>query len=73
MIEYILDMLEIAKKEKQIGEYTYIALGKNHLPTTIKEGYKQVKIKHMSVKKTIEIEAIAKDAVKKKIEELTGK
>ena len=44
MMEYILDMLEIAKKEKQIGEYTYIALGKKPLPTTIKEGYKQVQL-----------------------------
>jgi|TARA_Y100000114_G_C11472540_1_gene191512 hypothetical protein len=44
MIEHILDMLEIAKQEKKIGKYTYIALGKHNLPTSFVEGYKQVKL-----------------------------
>lgn len=43
MISNILDMLEIAKVQKEIGEYTHIALGKNSLPTKIKDGYKQLK------------------------------
>lgn len=44
MIENILLMLEIAKREKQIGELTHIALGKNKLPKTFKEGYKILKL-----------------------------
>lgn len=36
-------MLEIAKNQKEIGETTHIALGKNYLPTTLKNGYKQLK------------------------------
>lgn len=44
MIENILQMLEIAKREKQIGELTHIALGKNKYPESIKEAYKQFKI-----------------------------
>tara|TARA_R110001632_G_scaffold99145_1_gene205841 strand:- start:1654 stop:1803 length:150 start_codon:yes stop_codon:yes gene_type:complete len=44
MIENILQMLEIAKREKQIGELTHIALGKNKLPVTFKEGYKILKL-----------------------------
>lgn len=44
MVENILQMLEIAKREKQIGEYTHIALGKYKAPDTIKEGYKLLKI-----------------------------
>ena len=60
MIEYILDMLEIAKKEKQIGEYTYIALGKNHLPTTIKEGYKQVKLNIWLLRKQQKLKLLQK-------------
>lgn len=44
MVENILQMLEIAKQEKEIGELTHIALGKNYLPTSIKDGYKQIKI-----------------------------
>lgn len=43
MIENILKMLEIAKREKQIGESTHIALGKNKYPESIKEAYKQFK------------------------------
>ena len=37
-------MLEIAKREKKIGELTHIALGKNKYPDSIKEAYKQFKI-----------------------------
>lgn len=43
MIENILQMLEIAKKQKEIGELTYIALGKYKYPNSIKEAYKQFK------------------------------
>jgi len=43
MIQNILQMLEIAKREKEIGEYTHIALGKNKYPESIKEAYKQFK------------------------------
>lgn len=44
MIENILQMLEIAKREKQIGKLTHIALGKNKLPETFKEAYKILKL-----------------------------
>jgi hypothetical protein len=40
MIQLILEMLEIAKQQKEIGEYTHIALGKNKFPNSIKEAYK---------------------------------
>jgi hypothetical protein len=43
MIGNILQMLEIAKREKKIGEYTHIALGKYKCPESIKEAYKQFK------------------------------
>lgn len=43
MIENILQMLEIAKREKEIGKYTHIALGKNKFPESVKEAYKQFK------------------------------
>ena len=43
MIENILQMLEIAKKQKEIGDLTYIALGKYKYPNSIKEAYKQFK------------------------------
>jgi hypothetical protein len=43
MIENTLQMLEIAKKQKEIGELTYIALGKHKYPNSIKEAYKQFK------------------------------
>jgi len=39
MIENILNLLEIAKKTKQTGEFTSIALGKNKLPNSLKEAY----------------------------------
>lgn len=38
-------MLELAKREKKIGEYTHIALGKYKHPETIKEGIKLAKRK----------------------------
>lgn len=44
MIENIIEMLEIAKREKEIGQYTHIALGKNKYPESVKEAYKQFKI-----------------------------
>lgn len=44
MVENILQMLEIAKRENKIGEYTHIALGKYKYPETIKEAYKQFKL-----------------------------
>ena len=44
MIENILQMLEIAKNQKEIGETTHIALGKYKYPETIKEAYKQFKL-----------------------------
>ena len=44
MIENILQMLDIAKREKQIGELTHIALGKNKYPESIKEAYKILKL-----------------------------
>jgi len=43
MINNILDMLEIAKHQENIGEYTFIALGKNKAPQGIREAYKQHK------------------------------
>lgn len=44
MIENILEMLKIAKREKDIGQYTHIALGKYKYPETVKEAYKQFKL-----------------------------
>lgn len=43
MIDNILQLLEIAKSEKATGQYTDIALGKNKLPESLKEAYKQFK------------------------------
>jgi hypothetical protein len=43
MINNILEMLEIAKNEDSIGEYTFIALGKYKVPETLKEAYQQNK------------------------------
>ena len=45
MIGNILDMLEIAKQQKRIGKYTHIVLGKNHLPTTLKDATREIKYK----------------------------
>lgn len=44
MIGNILELLDIAKEEKEIGELTYIALGGNKLPESLKEGYKLIKL-----------------------------
>jgi len=44
MIENIIEMLEIAKREKEIGQHAHIALGKNKYPESVKEAYKQFKI-----------------------------
>lgn len=39
MIENILNLLEIAKKNKHSGEYIAIALGKNKYPESVREAY----------------------------------
>lgn len=39
MIENIINLLEIAKEEKQTGKYTAIALGKNKLPESVREAF----------------------------------
>ena len=39
MIENIINLLEIAKQEKQTGEYAAIALGKNKYPESVREAY----------------------------------
>lgn len=39
MIENILNLLEIAKQTKQSGVYTSVALGKNKLPSGVREAY----------------------------------
>lgn len=44
MIGNILELLKIAKREKLVGKNTYIALGGNKLPETIKEGFNLVKL-----------------------------
>ena len=38
-----MNLLEFARKEKWNGQYIDIALGKNKLPESIKEAYKQYK------------------------------
>lgn len=43
MITNIIEMLEIAKKQKSIGKFTHIALGKNKIPMGIVEAYQQNK------------------------------
>tara|TARA_Y100000052_G_C2898999_1_gene55565 strand:+ start:339 stop:491 length:153 start_codon:yes stop_codon:yes gene_type:complete len=43
MIDNILNSLELLKNEKEIGECTFIALGKNKAPTGLIEAYKQLK------------------------------
>ena len=39
MIENIINLLEIAKQEKQTGKYTTIALGKNKYPESVREAF----------------------------------
>lgn len=43
MISNILEMLDIAKAEKNITEEIHVALGKYKHPMSIKEAYKQYK------------------------------
>ena len=43
MIGNILELLEIAKNEKEMGEYTAIALGKYKYPDSISEAFTQFK------------------------------
>ena len=43
MIQLITNLLALIKKEKKSGRYIDIALGKNKLPETIKEGYELLK------------------------------
>ena len=38
MIGNILELLEIAKTQEEIGENTFIAIGKNKIYESIKEG-----------------------------------
>ena len=46
MIKNILEMLELVKDDtKNLGEYSRIALGKNKLPMSFKEGLKLLKYK----------------------------
>ena len=44
MIDNILQLLQIAISEKIKGKYIDIALGKNKLPESLKEAYKQYKL-----------------------------
>ena len=44
-------MLEIAKREEQIGELTHIALGKNKYPESIREAYEQFKSELCQIQK----------------------
>jgi|TARA_A100001391_G_C5039526_1_gene270491 hypothetical protein len=43
MIENIITLLKIIKKENISARYIDIALGKNKLPETLKEGYELLK------------------------------
>jgi|TARA_R110002020_G_scaffold3453_5_gene15366 hypothetical protein len=43
MIQTITNLLSIIKKHKVSGRYIDIALGKNKLPETIKEGFELLK------------------------------
>jgi hypothetical protein len=43
MIQTITNLLAIIKKHKVSGRYIDIALGKNKLPETIREGYELLK------------------------------
>jgi len=43
MIEAIINLLAIVKKEKATGRYIDIALGKNKYPESFKEAYIQFK------------------------------
>jgi len=41
MISNILEMLEVAKEQEIMGKYIFVALGKNKIPMSIVEAYKQ--------------------------------
>tara|TARA_R100000541_G_scaffold33168_2_gene41809 strand:+ start:556 stop:708 length:153 start_codon:yes stop_codon:yes gene_type:complete len=43
MIQSITNLLGLIKKEKISGRYIDVALGKNKLPETIKEGFELLK------------------------------
>lgn len=43
MLENILNLLELARKEKWNGQYIDIALGKHKYPESLKEGFNQYK------------------------------
>jgi len=46
MIKNILEMLELVKDDtKNLGEFSRIALGKNKIPMSLKEGFKLLKYK----------------------------
>ncbi len=46
MIEQIIQMLEIVKKDhKKMGDLTKIAVGQNKIPMTFKESIQQIKFK----------------------------
>ena len=46
MIKNILEMLELVKDDtKNLGELSKIALGRNKMPMTLKEGFKLIKYK----------------------------
>lgn len=45
MIESILELLEITKKNKESGRYISIAIGENKYPHTIAEGIKLLRRK----------------------------
>ena len=45
MLGNVLELLRLAKKENISGEYIDIALGKNKLPMSFKEGLKLLKYK----------------------------
>lgn len=51
MIENILEMLELAKQSKKVGEYTHIALGKNKYPSSIREAFKQFNLEICQLKR----------------------
>jgi len=43
MIQNIIDLLVVAKEQRERGEYIDIALGKNKHPNSIKEAYQHFK------------------------------
>tara|TARA_R100000278_G_C5376663_1_gene130961 strand:- start:192 stop:347 length:156 start_codon:yes stop_codon:yes gene_type:complete len=45
MIEVILELLELAKKNKESGRYISVALGGNKFPESVSEGTKLLRRK----------------------------